>query len=62
MADEIGISFKKEDWKLIDNGIEKLLDFEAKQRHKVITYKEFGILEHLLIKIRDKDKTKDHRG
>lgn len=45
------IDYSEEEWKQISDGIDKLLDLEARQPRKTITYKEFGILEQLLIRI-----------
>jgi len=45
------IDYSTEQWNEISDGIDKLLDLEAKQPRKVITSKEFGILEQLLIRI-----------
>lgn len=45
------IDYSVEEWKQISDGIDKLLDLEARQPRKTINYKEFGMLEHLLIRI-----------
>ena len=44
----MNISFSVAEWDRISDGIDKLLDFEAKQSSKTITSEEFAILEALM--------------
>lgn len=44
----LSIQMPVKEWEAISDGIDKLLDFEAKQPSKVITDKEFRLLERLL--------------
>lgn len=41
------IDYSEEEWKEISDGIDKLLDLEARQPRKVIKSTEFGTLEQL---------------
>lgn len=55
------IDYSEEEWKQISDGIDKLLDLEARQPRKTIKSVEFGTLEQLLIRIERITGEKPHR-
>lgn len=51
---EVIINFSTAEWDMISDGLDKLLDLEARQPVKVIKSHEFAILETLMTKITGK--------